>query len=322
MVGEGSVTTSDTRTATPPPLTGSERVLLGTVAAAGVGVGGLGLASSFNSISSAAERWGFAEPWMLPVGIDFAIPVFTAANLLLIRLGMPMAWVRIVPWALTLVTCWLNIAAGDSTSARIAHGTMPLLWVVLSEIVAHGYAARIGAITGRRRMQRIRRTRWLFAPRATLALWRRMVLWELTDYRQALQEEKRRLLARAELRERFGRLWRWKAPRRELVVLRMGELLPEAEPPSDGEQDDEEDGTECPRPRARRRTGRDRNVPRLSWDEALTRARDVTADWSYEHLDAERIRKAVACGQDRSRRLRDVLKADREAQVSPDPDGA
>ena len=288
-------------------------MLLGAVAFAGVGVGGLGLASSFNSVSAAAERWGFSQPWMLPVGIDLAIPVFTAANLLLIRFGMPLAWVRVVPWALTLVTCWLNIAAGSSLSARIAHGTMPLLWVVLSEIVAHGYAVRIGAVTGRR-MERIRRSRWLFAPRATLALWRRMVLWELTDYREALRAEKRRLLARAELREQFGRLWRLKAPRRDLVLLRMGELDAEAE-------DDEAEATDSgsPKHRPRRRGGREKNSPRMSWDEALTKAYALTADWSYEQLDAERIRKAVGCSQDRSRQLRDVLKADREAQRLPDP---
>jgi hypothetical protein len=246
---------------------------------------------------------------MLPIGIDLAIPVFTAANLLLIRFGMPLAWVRVVPWALTLVTCWLNIAAGESTSARIAHGTMPLLWVVLSEIVAHGYAVRIGAASGRR-MERIRRSRWLFAPRATLALWRRMVLWELTDYREALRVEKRRLLAHAELRERFGRLWRWKAPRRDLVLLRMGELDPAPD-------EDSGDGTdpERPKPQNRRRAGRDKSAPRLSWDEALTRAHSVTADWPYEHLDAERIRKAVGCSQERSRQLRDVLKADRNPEV-------
>jgi hypothetical protein len=318
VVEEGRVNEPDPRTATPaqlPPLTRSERVLLGAVAPAGAGVGGLGLASSFNSVSEAAERWGFTQPWMLPIGIDFAIPVFTAANLLLIRFGMPLAWVRVVPWALTLVTCWLNIAAGSSTSARIAHGTMPLLWVVLSEIVAHGYAVRIGAATGRR-MERIRRSRWLFAPRATLALWRRMVLWELTDYREALHEEKRRLLARAELREQYGRRWRSKAPRRDLVLLRMGELDPEA---AQDEHEDEE--TEPPKPRPRRRTARDKNSPRMSWDEALTKARALTADWSYEHLDAERIRKAVGCSQDRSRQLRDVLRTERQEQMLPDPAG-
>ncbi|WP_369192798.1 hypothetical protein [Streptomyces sp. R08] len=60
---------------------------------------------------------------------------------------MALAWVRFVPWALTLITCGLNIAAGHSLSAKVAHGTMPMLWVVFSEIGAHVYAVRIGAAT-------------------------------------------------------------------------------------------------------------------------------------------------------------------------------
>ena len=126
---------------------------LGALAAAGVGA--LGLISSFDAVSVAAARWGFGAPWMLPVGIDVAIPVFTVANLLLIRMDMALAWVRFVPWVLTLITCGLNVAAGQGMWAKVAHGTMPLLWVVFSEIGAHIYAVRIGAATGRR-MDKIR----------------------------------------------------------------------------------------------------------------------------------------------------------------------
>jgi hypothetical protein len=312
------VSTPITLAAEPPPLSGAEKALLCTVAPAGVGVGGLGLASSFNSVSEAADRWGVTEPWMVPVGIDAAIPVFTALNLLLIRLGMPLAWVRFVPWALTAVTCWLNVAAGTSLSGKIAHGTMPLLWVGVSEVVAHIYAVRIGAATGKR-MERVRRSRWLFAPRTTLQLWRRMVLWEITDYREALSLEKQRQLARAELRETYGRGWRRKAPRRDLVLLRLGELAPEGVLPTPDGEDPDSDGRPHPgaQPRARRRTRTDRNSPRMTWDEAIDKARQVTAGWPYEGLDAEPIRKAVGCSQDRSRQLRDVLRAERQQLPAP-----
>ncbi|WP_405797382.1 DUF2637 domain-containing protein [Streptomyces sp. NBC_01506] len=290
----------------PPPLGKADKALLGVVIPAGGGVGALGLVASYDSVSTAATRWGFTEAWMLPVGIDLAIPVFTAANLLLVRLGMPLTWVRFVPWGLTLITCWLNIAAGTSLSAKIAHGAMPLLWVVLSEIAAHVYAVRIGVATGAR-MERIRRSRWLFAPRTTLMLWRRMVLWETTDYREALALEKRRLLVRAELRERYGRGWRRKAPERDLVLLKLGELAPS-----------DETGTgpgpepEPPRePRARRKNSR------LTWDEAVTKARVATASWPYSALDADPIRKAIGCSQERSRQLRDVLRSERAPSPHP-----
>lgn len=142
-------TTRSTERPAVPPLTKPEMGLAGLGALAAAGVGALGLVASFDAVSSAAARWGFGEPWMLPVGIDVAIPVFTVANLLLIRMDMALAWVRFVPWALTLVTCGLNVAAGQSLWAKVAHGTMPLLWVVFSEIGAHVYAVRIGAATGR-----------------------------------------------------------------------------------------------------------------------------------------------------------------------------
>jgi hypothetical protein len=298
----------------PPPLSTTEKTLLGIVIPAGGGVGGLGLVASFDSVSSAAARWGFTAAWMLPIGIDLAIPVFTAANLLLIRLGMPLAWVRFVPWSLTLVTCWLNIAAGKSVSAKVAHGAMPLLWVVLSEIAAHIYAVRIGAATGAR-MDRIRRSRWLFAPCTTLMLWRRMVLWETTDYREALTLEKQRLTVRAELRETYGRAWRRKAPHRDLVLLKLGELAPEGFLPTDEAGTPDGDDASAPDETGRRQKAKaERYGPRMTWETALVKARERTADWPYERLDAAPIREAVGCSQQRSRQLRDVLRSEREAE--------
>jgi hypothetical protein len=319
-------TTSQNTRAAVPSLVGGEKALLGAAAVAGATVGGLGLASSFASVSAAAERWGFSEPWMLPVGIDIAIPTFTVANLLLIRMGMPLAWVRFVPWVLTFVTCWLNIAAGHSLSAKLAHGTMPLLWVVLSEIVAHVHAVRIGAATGQR-MERIRRSRWLLAFPSTFALWRRMVLWETTSYRDALARERERQLARADLRERYGRRWRRTAPRRTRVLLKLGELAPdgaqapapepersETTPENAPLPEEPKPGTPKRRPRTRPGKGRSKAVPRRTREELLTQAREATTDWPVDRLTAEAIREAVRCSPANARMLRETLRAERAEQ--------
>ncbi|MGC0400525.1 hypothetical protein RKD27_003169 [Streptomyces sp. SAI-126] len=295
-----------------PPLTRPELGLAGIGALAAAAVGALGLISSFDAVSAAAASWGFASPWMLPVGIDVAIPVFTVANLLLIRMDMALAWVRFVPWALTLITCGLNIAAGHSLSAKVAHGTMPLLWVVFSEIGAHIYAVRIGAATGRR-MEKIRFSRWLLAFPSTFALWRRMTLWEVTSYSEALAREKERQLARADLREQYGRKWRSKTPRRERVMLRMGDLAPAIEettpapppvatpaPPADA------------KPRPRRRTpAKGKTKAQRTFEELLTEARTATAQWPDAELTAERIRTEVHCSATNARTLRDALKSER-----------
>ncbi|WP_440580029.1 DUF2637 domain-containing protein [Streptomyces sp. PT19] len=317
-----------------PPLTKPEMGLAGVGALAAAGVGALGLISSFDAVSAAAARWGFGEPWMLPVGIDVAIPVFTLANLLLIRMDMALAWVRFVPWVLTLITCGLNVAAGHSLWAKVAHGTMPLLWVVFSEIGAHIYAVRIGAATGRR-MEKVRFSRWLLAPLSTFALWRRMTLWEVTSYTTALARERERLLARAELRERYGRSWRRSTPRRERVLLRLGELNPAGTVPKPGPEPVTEPAPEssaeqptppaAKAPRKRAAKGRGKTAPR-SLADLLSEARTLTADWPDTGVNAEALRKALHCGAAPARQVRDALLAERadgralRPVDTPDPD--
>ncbi|MEV7512096.1 DUF2637 domain-containing protein [Streptomyces sp. NPDC091201] len=210
-----------------PALTRGERVLVALAGLGAIGVSGLGLAASYKALSAVGAEWGFDYPWMVPVGIDVAIPAFSLAHLILIRMGMPLSWVRFVPWALTAVTCWLNVAAGQTLTAKIAHGTMPLLWVVFAEIVAHVYAVRIGQATGRR-MDKTRRSRWLLSPVSTFFIWRRMILWEITDYDQALALERARQLEIADLKEEHGWRWRSKMHARQRVLLRMGAVTPAA----------------------------------------------------------------------------------------------
>ncbi|WP_042401542.1 DUF2637 domain-containing protein [Streptacidiphilus carbonis] len=322
-----------------PPLGQGERMLLRTVAVAAVGVGGVGFAVSFQAVSAAGARWGFQVPQMLPIGIDTAIPVFTAAYLLLIRVDTPLSWVRFVPWALTAVTCWLNIAAGTTLSAKLAHGTMPLLWVVLSEVAAHVYASRIGAVTGRR-MEKIRRSRWLLAFPSTFALWRRMTLWEITSYAVALERDQERQLAIADLRETYGKKWRRQAPHRTRVLLRLGKTAPAPTPPIPADAPPAEasvyrdpdpaplaEVTALPAAvktaaasvqRPRRATGslppaaRSPRPPR-SDAELLDQARTLTADWPLKRLTADSLRAAVHCSSASARTLRDALKAEREA---------
>ncbi|MDX3528067.1 DUF2637 domain-containing protein [Streptomyces sp. ID05-39B] len=302
-------TTQSIERPTVPPLTKPEMGLAGLGALAAAGVGALGLIASFDAVSSAAARWGFGEPWMLPVGIDVAIPVFTVANLLLIRMDMALAWVRFVPWALTLITCGLNVAAGESLWAKVAHGTMPLLWVVFSEIGAHIYAVRIGAATGRR-MEKVRFSRWMLAPLSTFGLWRRMTLWEITSYSEALKRERERQLARARLREEHGRRWRSKTPRPERVLLKLGELAPASEdvppvPPKETEKPKPE-APKPPRKRPASTKGKSTKAPRTP-AELLTEARQATAEWADDAINAEAIRTTLHCSAANSRVLRDLL---------------
>jgi hypothetical protein len=216
----------------------------------------------------------------------------------------------------------LNIAAGTSVSAKVAHGTMPLLWVVLSEVAAHVYAVRIGAATGRR-MEKIRRSRWILAPASTFALWRRMTLWEITSYADALARERDRQLARADLRTLHGRRWRSKTDRRTRVLLKLGELAPAGNDPAPAPE--QATGPELPAPPAGRKPTPRRRGPkqaagakpgRRSLDDVLAAARTATAAWPAEHLTADRIRQAVQCGAAHARAARDTLRAERDGSLA------
>ncbi|MFF7986988.1 DUF2637 domain-containing protein [Streptomyces sp. NPDC007901] len=205
-----------------PPLSGQE--LLGAVAIvlAAAAVSTLGLLSSYTALETKASGWGWDWPWLLPVGIDVAIPAFTGANLFLIRMGMELRWIRWVPRALTAVTVYLNWNASHSASGRIGHAALTLLWVIFSEIASHVYATRIGAVTGKVRMETVRRSRWILAPIPTARLRRRMILWEITSYEDALTRLQQETWLRAQLREEHGLLWRWKAPLEQRMALKLG----------------------------------------------------------------------------------------------------
>ncbi|MCM2424209.1 DUF2637 domain-containing protein [Streptomyces sp. RKAG293] len=207
-----------------PPLSGQELVGVVAIILAAATVSTLGLLSSYTALETKAAGWGWDWPWLLPVGIDVAIPAFTGANLVLIRMGMELRWVRWVPRALTAVTVALNWAASTSTSGRLGHAALTLLWVVFSEIASHVYATRIGAVTGKVRMESVRRSRWLLAPIATARLRRRMILWEINSYDEALTRLQEQTYLRAQLKEEFGLLWRWKAPLEHRMALKLGEV--------------------------------------------------------------------------------------------------
>lgn len=207
-------------------LTATTKAVIAIAVLGATAVSVIGLLSSYKTLSTtAATNWGWQWPWALPVGIDLAIPSFTLIGLLLIQFDIPVGWVPIFPRALTIATVYLNWSADRTTPGRLGHAALVMLWVVFSEIAGRVYAHQ-AALRDETRIERVRRIRWVLAPMSTASLWRRMQLWEITSYRQALAMERNRKLVRAGLRERFGRFWRFRTSRTELVQLRLGELVP------------------------------------------------------------------------------------------------
>jgi Protein of unknown function (DUF2637) len=226
---------SSTSSHGPAALGRGERAAAGVVVALVVVLGVIGAVNSFRAVADAVEPSFGGLAWTVPVGVDVGIAVFTALDLLLGRMGMRMAWLRLVPWVLVVTTIYLNVAGEHDPVAAVAHGVLPGLWVIAVEAGSHVVRRHVGLSSSRagERMDRVRSSRWLLAPASMLRLWRRMVLWETRSYSEALRRERTRLLARTELQDQWGALvWRWRAPRRERALYRLGDLAPAAALPA------------------------------------------------------------------------------------------
>ena len=212
------------------PLTDGEMTAARAVAVLAAALGLLGFVNSFRAVARAAQgSFGELAP-TVPLGIDLAIAVFSAMDIVLARLDMRPRWVRLVPWSLTAVTIYLNAAGQPTWFGRVAHAVFPALWVVAVSLAAHVIRVR-AQLTAGTAIDRIRVSRWLLAPARTALLWRRMVLWEIRSYPDALARERARLLALTGLQDSYGVLvWRWRAPRRVRTLHRLGELAPQAGP--------------------------------------------------------------------------------------------
>ncbi|MFI0367764.1 DUF2637 domain-containing protein [Actinomadura sp. 1N219] len=210
------------------PLTRAQKFLAGVGGLFFAGLAGLGGYGSFASVRDVAEPWFGDQAWIVPAGVDLGILALVSVALLLEWLAMPMPALRWMAMAFTGATVWLNVSAahGDATG-MVMHASMPVLFVTFIEAVRHAIRRRAGIAAGTVR-EGIPATRWLLAPLSTFRLWRRMVLWQITSYPQALVAEQRRRHALALLDAHYGRKWKSRAPADITWMLRDGVMLDQA----------------------------------------------------------------------------------------------
>jgi hypothetical protein len=198
------------------------KVAVAVVAPMICALGVLGGIGSFATVRRLAEPWFGSSAWIVPVGIDIGVVALLAWDLLTEYLGLTWPVLRWTAWAFIGATTYLNIAAarGDPTAA-IMHAAMPVLFITVVEGIRHLIRQITGLAAGTK-IERVPLSRWLCAPRSTALLARRMILWHVTSYRDGLSLEYQRLAAVSRLQEQYGRwLWRWKAPLRERLALRL-----------------------------------------------------------------------------------------------------
>jgi uncharacterized protein DUF2637 len=187
------------------------------------GLATLGGIGSFATVRTLAVPWfGASSAWIAPVGIDTGILVLLGWDLLAEFLAMPWPVLRWVAWTFIGGTVYLNVAAAHGNPVgSVMHAAMPTLFIVATEGIRHLVRQLTGLANGTR-IDPIPLPRWLLAPRSSFTLHRHMVLWHVTSYHDGLRLEYDRILAISRLQETHGRwLWRWKAPLRERLALRM-----------------------------------------------------------------------------------------------------
>ncbi|GGS35763.1 membrane protein [Streptomyces nojiriensis] len=206
-------------------LTRTHRILIGVVVAGAVAIAGIGFSGSYAAVRVLALKKGFGDfSLVFPIGIDAGICVLLALDLLLTWIRIPFPLLRQTAWLLTAATIAFNGAAAWPDPLGVGmHAVIPVLFVVTVEAARHA-VGRIADITADRHMEGVRLTRWLLAPIPTFKLWRRMKLWELRSYEQAVGMEQDRLIYQARMQARYGRGWRRKAPVDALMPLRLARI--------------------------------------------------------------------------------------------------
>jgi hypothetical protein len=173
-------------------------------------------------VSGLAERRSVPLAPLVPVGIDGGLIGVVGLDLVLSWIGQPIGWLRQFVRILTVGTVAANAAAGwpDAVAAGL-HIAAPLMLLAMVEAGRTVLLRRIGGPAGRPR-DPIPVARWLLAPWPTWLMWRRMVLWQISSFRTAVEAEQERRHAVVLLRARYGRRWKRHAPAELVWVLQSG----------------------------------------------------------------------------------------------------
>jgi hypothetical protein len=180
---------------------------------------------SYETVTRLAVEAGVPLPGLVPLGLDGGLVGVLVLDLVLAWTGQPVGWLRQIARLLTVAA---NVSAGwPEPVAAGLHAAAPTMLLVMVEAGRAVLLRRAGLASGVVR-DRIPFGRWVLAPWRTWLLWRRMVLWQFTSYRAALDMEMHLRRIVIALRVRYGRRWKSEAPADLVWILRTGILTPEA----------------------------------------------------------------------------------------------
>ncbi|WP_371244225.1 DUF2637 domain-containing protein [Streptomyces pimonensis] len=197
-------------------------------------VAGIGFAGSYSALRALAVDKGFGDfAPAFPIGVDAGIIVALALDLHFARRGLSWPFLRPVAHGLTLATIYFNANAGQHSPAEdpvaaAMHAVMPVLFVVAVE-AARYLVIRTSGLAHGTRPDGVPLHRWMLAPLPTFGMWRRMRLWGLTSYAEAVDRDQALRVYRVMLERKHGSVR--KAPsdaRLPLTMARYGLTVDEA----------------------------------------------------------------------------------------------
>ena len=227
-----------------------------------------GAAGSYDGLWHLAATHQVPLPRLVPLGLDGGLIGVILLDITLTWAGRPLAWLRFAARVFALGTLAANAAAGwPDPVAVFLRIFAPALIVVITEAIRTVLLDRV-----REERDPVPLARWILAPLPTFRLWRRMILWRVSDYGAAVDMEISRRQAIVRLTAHYpGEDWRKAAPGDLAWALRNGlkmedalaavaELTraPEAEVPARAS------GRKRPRPSARKRPGTRGRKPQRS----------------------------------------------------------
>jgi hypothetical protein len=203
-------------------------VAVTTAVSLGLAVAGYGFAGSYVTVSALAARRGVPLAGLVPAGIDGGVLAVVVMDLVLVWVGAPVAWLRQLVRVLAVGTIAANVVGGwPDPIATGLHAAAPIMLLAVIEAGRTVLLRRLGQARGTVR-DTIPLARWVVSPWRTCRLWRRMIVWQVTSYRRAIDTELELRRAIALLRSQHGRHWRRRAPADLVWMLRTGVLVNEA----------------------------------------------------------------------------------------------
>jgi hypothetical protein len=207
-------------------LTAAQRLAIAAITLTTLGLAAYGAAASYVSVRHLAATHHMPLAALVPIDIDGGLAGTVALDLVLAWTGYPLAWLRALARLFVAGTVAANLLAGwpDPVSVGL-HAAPPLLFLMFVE-AARSVLLRAGSDSTWR--EPVPAARWLMAPWPTFLLWRRMVLWRIHSYAEAVDLELSRRQAIIRLIACYGPAWRDHAPGDLVWMLRHGVRLAEA----------------------------------------------------------------------------------------------